>query len=117
LAAGIPGLPAALVHLVEQHGQRTLAQNLAPAVRLARDGFETGPRYGIMAGFRAKAFQASPEASGIFLVSGEAPEVGTRIVQADLAATLESIGRDGGESFYRGELAAKLVAGVRAEGG
>ena len=117
LAAGIPGLPAALVHLAEQHGQRTLAQNLAPAVRLARDGFETGPRYGIMAGFRAKAFQASPEASGIFLVDGEAPEVGTRIVQADLAATLESIGRDGGESFYRGELATKLVAGVRAEGG
>ncbi len=117
LAAGIPGLPAALVHLSERYGRLGLAAALAPAIRLAREGFAIGPRYHAMAGFRAAAFAASPDAAGIFLRDGAAPPVGTVIVQPDLAATLAAIANDGAQSFYRGELAAKLVAGVRASGG
>ncbi|MGR8921358.1 MAG: gamma-glutamyltransferase [Gammaproteobacteria bacterium] len=117
LAAGIPGLPAALAHLARTYGSLPLATSMAPAARLARDGFEVGPRYSMMAGFRAKAFDVSPAAKAIFLVDGAAPAPGTRIVQPDLAATLESIAGDGGESFYRGELARRLVEGVLANGG
>ncbi len=117
LAAGIPGLPAALAHLAEHYGKRTLADNLAPAVALARDGFAVGPRYQMMAGFRAGALSALPEAAAIFLHDGAAPAPGARIVQGDLADTLVAIGADGAESFYRGALAARLVAGVRAVGG
>ncbi|MGE0485090.1 MAG: gamma-glutamyltransferase [Gammaproteobacteria bacterium] len=117
LAAAIPGLPAALVHLAHQYGRLELAQSLAPAIRLAREGFETGPRYAMMAGYRAAALRATGTAAAVFLVDGEAPPPGTRIVQPELAATLESIAADGAESFYRGELAQRLVAGVKAAGG
>ncbi|MCB1747196.1 MAG: gamma-glutamyltransferase [Gammaproteobacteria bacterium] len=117
LAAGIPGLPAALVHLAHQYGKLDLARSLAPAIRLAREGFETGPRYAMMAGYRAAALRASGTADAVFLVDGEAPAPGTRIVQPDLAATLASIAADDAESFYRGEIAQRLVAGANAAGG
>lgn len=118
LAAGIPGLPAALVVLAERFGALPLARSLAPAVTLAREGFETGERYALMAGFRAGAFAAYPHAAGIFLTAdGSAPPAGTRIVQPDLGDTIASLGEDGGESFYRGDIARKLVDGVRAAGG
>jgi gamma-glutamyltranspeptidase/glutathione hydrolase len=117
LAAGIPGLPAGLAHLATHYGKLSLALSLAPAIALARDGFATGERYHRMAGFRTSAFATSPDAARIFLNQGAAPEVGFRIIQKDLAATLESIAGDGAQSFYRGALAASLVNGVRAMGG
>jgi len=117
LAAAIPGLPAALAHLARDYGRLPLTTSLAPAIALARDGFLTGERYQMMAGYRVAAFAASPPAAAIFLVDGAAPPPGTRIVQSDLARTLESIAADGAESFYRGAIAQRLVDGVRAAGG
>ena len=117
LAAAIPGLPAGLVHLAERYAKRPLAADLAPAIALARDGFAVTERYQMMAGFRASAFAAEPEGQKIFLVDGKAPPAGTVIRQPDLAATLERLGADGVDGFYRGPLAEKLVAGVRASGG
>ncbi len=117
LAAAIPGLPAALVHIARTHGTLPLARTLAPAIRLARDGFLTGERYRLMAGYRTEALARDPIALQIFLRDGAAPPPGTRIVQPHLARTLESLAADGGESFYRGDIARLLVAGVRAAGG
>ncbi|MEQ8660869.1 MAG: gamma-glutamyltransferase [Gammaproteobacteria bacterium] len=117
LAAAIPGLPAALAHIARSHGTLPLTVSLAPAIRLARDGFRTGERYRMMAGYRAETLAQDPMASQIFLRDGAAPPAGTLIVQPHLARTLASIAADGAESFYRGELAALLVAGVRAAGG
>ncbi len=117
LAAGIPGTPAALAHLAEQYGTLPLSTTLGPAIALARDGFAIGERYHLLAGFRAKAFAASPEAARIFLVDGRAPPVGARIVQCELALTLGYLARDGAAGFYSGQTARRLVAGVRAAGG
>ena len=117
LGAGIPGLPAALVHLSENYGSLPLEQTLAPAIVLARNGFEIGNRYHRMAGFRTKAFAASPEAASIFLDEGKPPAVGFRLKQPDLAATLERITAAGNAAFYQGDLAARLVDGVKAAGG
>ena len=117
LAAGIPGLPAALVHLAENYGRFRLEQSLAPAIALARDGFEVGQRYSRMAGFREKAFAASAEAASIFLDAGKVPAPGYRVVQPDLATTLQRIATFGNAAFYQGEIAERLVAGVKAAGG
>lgn len=117
LAAGIPGLPAALAHLAERYGRLPLARSLAPAIALAEDGFTVGPRYRMMAGFRAKAFAISPEGARIFLADGQPPALDSRIRQPDLAATLAVIGAEGAAGFYTGVLAHKLVDGVRAAGG
>ena len=117
LSAGIPGLPAAMVHLAEKYGELTLAQSLAPAIQYAREGFSVDAHYQRMATFRRDAFLQNDAASSIFLKGGEVPELGTLIVQSDLADTLELIATSGHAGFYEGELALKMVRDVRKHGG
>lgn len=117
LASGIPGLPAALVHLSENYGKLPLSVSIAPAIALAKEGVEVGRRYSRMAGFRESAFAASPAATEIFLHRGKAPEPGHLVRQPDLAATLERIATLALAGFYFGETAEKLVMGVKSAGG
>jgi len=117
LAAGIPGTPAALVHIARRYGKLPLHRSLAPAIRLAREGFKVDEIYRRMAGFRLAALQNDRAAADIFLLNDEVPAIGHRIVQTDLADTLIAIARFGDAGFYRGTLARQLVAGVRAAGG
>ena len=76
LAAGIPGVPAALDHLARRYGRLPLARSLAPAIRHAAMGFETDAQYQRMAGWRRAALAANPDAAAIFLDEGDAPEPG-----------------------------------------
>ena len=117
LAAGIPGLPAGLVYLSENFGRLDLKKNMGAAIRLAKEGFLTGERYNAMAGYRAKDLNMFPESGRIFLDNGLAPKPGYRISQPELARTLESIALTHGHDFYQGEIAKRLVTGVRAAGG
>ncbi len=117
LAAGIPGEPAALVHIAEEYGRLTLARSLAPAILLARDGFAVNAQYRSLARLRRAALLASPAAAEQFLDNGEVPAEGHRIRQPQLAATLERIAGQGAAGFYEGPVAAALVQGVRAAGG
>ncbi len=117
LAAGIPGLPAALVHIARNYGELPLAWSLAPAIRLARDGYEIGEPYRAMARFRRDVLQRSPAAAATFLVDGDVPPEGYRLRQPELAATLERLARRGRSGFYDGPVARKLVTGARAAGG
>ena len=117
LAAGIPGEPAALVHIAEHYGNLTLAQLLAPAIRLAREGFPVDDNYRRMARFRQAALNDDAEADSLFLLDGEVPPVGHVIRQPDLADTLEAIASHGHAGFYAGDVAKRLIAGVQAAGG
>lgn len=117
LAAGIPGVPAALAHISRHYGRLPLPVSLAPAIRLAREGFAVDAIYRRMAQFRLACLQEDSVAAGIFLQDDEVPASGHRLMQQDLADTLTAIARSGSEGFYRGALAHKLVEGVRAAGG
>lgn len=117
LAAGIPGLPAALDHISQHYGQLTLAQSLAPAINYARDGFTISEHYQKLAQFRVGALQASPAAASIFLDDNQVPESGFLLVQNDLANTLEQLANHGRAGFYQGPIADKLIKGVQASGG
>ena len=117
LAAGIPGVPAALERLAHDYGRLPLARSLAPAIRLAREGFAVDARYRFLAERRLAALRASHAAAGVFLQGGRVPAPGYRLVQPDLALTLERIAEEGARGFYRGALAARLVEGVRRAGG
>lgn len=117
LAAGIPGVPAALVHLSTHYGRLPLAQCLAPAIRLARDGFEIDPQYRRFAELRAPVIRRHPAAAAQLLVDGAPPPTGHRLRQPDLAETLHSLALEGHEGFYGGPMAKRLVEGVRAAGG
>lgn len=117
LAAAIPGLPAALVHLAEHYGKLPLAVSLTAAIHHARLGFAVGERYIKALETRREAIDASPAARAIFHAAHRLPTRGEPLVQVDLAHTLEQLGQYGMQGFYGGEIAQKLVAGVQAAGG
>lgn len=117
LAAGIPGVPAALDHLNKKYGRLSLPQTLAPAIRYARLGFKVSSHYQKLAGFRLNILNASPSASAIFLQNGQIPELDSLIIQPDLANTLEQLAQQGRAGFYQGNIAQKLVSSVQYAGG
>jgi gamma-glutamyltranspeptidase / glutathione hydrolase len=117
LAAGIPGEPAGLALLQSRYGKLKLAQTLAPAIRLARDGFDMYPRLSAGIEFKKGQMLKSADAASIWFKDGAALPAGTRVKQPQLAATLETIARDGFDVFYKGKLAQHLVASVQKMGG
>lgn len=117
LAAAIPGLPAALVHVAERYGRLPLARSLAPAIQLAEDGWEFSRKNHAMLGWRAKLIAADPGAAALFMLDGELAQIGSRLRNPDYAATLRRLVEHGHDGFYRGDYAAGLVSGVRALGG
>ncbi len=117
LAAGIPGQPAGLVHLAARYGRLPLGQSLAPAIRLAEQGFEVGPALTLGLRFRARAAADSPAFMAVFYPGGQALEPGALLRQPDLASTLRRFAEGGVDGYYRGETARMLVDGVRAAGG
>ena len=116
LAAAIPGEPAALAHIARRYGRLPLERSLAPAIRLAREGFEVDEHYRRMAAWRLEVMRRYPQTAAIFLDEGEVPQLGHRIVQPELARTLERLAKAGREGFYDGPVARRLVASVRATG-
>jgi gamma-glutamyltranspeptidase/glutathione hydrolase len=117
LSAAIPGIPAALVHLAKKYGSLKLSQSLAPAINHARQGFAVDEYYQRMVDFRLKVLQQNKAASDIFLQQGDAPELNFKIVQKDLAKTLERIAESGFAGFYENEFAWKMVRDIRKNGG
>ncbi|CAI8906368.1 gamma-glutamyltransferase [Methylocaldum szegediense] len=117
LSAGIPGMPAALVHLSEHYGRLPLTTSLAPAIRYAENGFPIGKRHHRLLSFRVDILRRSKAASDVFLIEGNVPDVGTLLVQKDLANTLKQLATSGKKGFYNGDFAKKLVEGVRNAGG
>ena len=117
LAAAIPGMPAGLVHLSEKYGQLPLAESLAPAIRYAQTGFAIGERYLKLLKFRSGLINKYPETAGIFLNDGKLPKLFSILRQPDLAKTLKLIAESGRDGFYSGDIAKKLVKGVKKAGG
>jgi len=118
LAAAIPGEPKAFEYLAQKYGKLPLQQSLAPAIKLAREGF---PLYGRLQGgirYKRELLARSPDAAKSFLTpSGDVPDLGFIIKQPQLALTLEAIANQGAKAFYEGRIAESLVDGVHAGGG
>ena len=117
LSAGIPGEPAAYTWLAEKYGKLPLAESLAPAIRIAREGFPVYPRFRASVERRKEVLQRWPASAALYLVDGEAPAEGAIWKNPDIATTLERIASRGNDGFYKGEFATKLVDAVRAAGG
>ena len=117
LSAGIPGSPAALDHINQKFGALTLAQNLAPAIRFAKEGFEVDEHFQKYAKFRKSVLNKFPATAAVYLQNGNEPSVGHLIKQPELANTLELIASQGAKGFYTGDFAKKLINGVNNAGG
>jgi gamma-glutamyltranspeptidase/glutathione hydrolase len=117
LAAAIPGEIAGFEHLAVNYGKLSLAENLKPAIRIAREGFPVYTKMHSMLEYKAKVLRRWPAATEVFLPDDKVPVMGQVIKVPDLAAVLEKVAREGRDGFYKGEVAQRLVDGVRAEGG
>ena len=119
LAAAIPGQPAALVYIAKQYGRLPLSKTLAPAIKLAAEGFQVDRqfRHFSLMGDRLDQLKKYPATAAVFLKNNQPYLIGERLVQSDLAKTLNLIAKKGGQGFYAGEVAERLVKGVNAAGG
>lgn len=120
LAVGVPGTVAGLALALEEHGSGrfTLAQLLDPAIHLARNGIIVDEDLADSLPSGQLRLVRWPSSRRIFLKpDGEALERGDRLVQTDLANTLEAIAKHGPAAFYEGPIADKIAEAVRAAGG
>jgi gamma-glutamyltranspeptidase / glutathione hydrolase len=120
LGVGVPGTVAGLALAQEKHGSGkfSLAQLIAPAIALARDGFMVDEDLADSLPSATRRLGKYPSSRAIFLRPDGAPlQRGDRLVQSDLAATLATIARDGPRGFYEGIVADRIVAAVTQAGG
>ena len=117
LSAAIPGEPAALVWLAKNYGKLPLSQSLAPAIRIARDGFKPDSRFIEELAHVSPRMQPYPASVALYLDNGKPPQNGWTFRSPDLAKVLQKIADDGNDGFYRGDIARTLVDGVKAAGG
>lgn len=112
----IPGCVAGWDALQARFGHIKLARLLAPAIRLAEEGF---PVSEIVAGYWKASealLRADPVAARTFLPAGRAPEVGEIFRNPDLAWSLRQVARGGRRAFYAGAVARRLLACARVHG-
>ncbi len=120
LAVGVPGTVAGLTLALEKFGSGrfTLAELIAPAVKLAREGIPVEGDLLDSLLLAAPRLQRWPSTAAIFAKADGTPwEEGDRLLQPQLADTLETIGREGPRAFYHGPIADKIVSAVRAADG
>ena len=116
LASGIPGLPAALHHVTNNHGSMPLYKLLEPAIRLARDGFPAYERLITALNVAKKSRTLSPKFKAVFMPNDQLPEVGQLIKQPELAKTLEIIASNGHDGFYSSSFTQKMIDEARQDG-
>ena len=117
-AVTVPGALSGWAALLEEYGTLTLAQALAPAIEIARDGFPVSP---IIAGqWRAteEILRRDPGARATFLLDGDrGPAAGEWFRNPDLAESYSILSREGVSAFYGGTLGARIVETVQEQGG
>ncbi len=115
-ASGVPGAVAGMIEAHRKYGVLPIASVLSPAIRLASEGFIvdstlhaslSSEKYRI-GGFGGKS---------LFLPNGAPPAIGSRLVQPQLARTLQLIARSGSQDFYRGSIADSIAAEMQRSGG
>ena len=120
LAAGVPGTVAGLAEAHRRYGsgRLSLAELVAPAIRMARDGIVVDEDLADSLPRAAARLGRFPSSRRIFLKpDGTAPGHGELLVQQDLARSLEAIAQQGPTGFYEGATAARIVAALAQHGG
>lgn len=115
-SVAVPGFVAGMLEAHARWGSRPRAELIAPAIRLAEEGFEV--RASQVKFFRAQdvKLKANPELGRIYSPGGHVPEAGSRLVNADLGRTLRAVAERGTDGFYQGPVAEAMVAALHEAG-
>jgi gamma-glutamyltranspeptidase / glutathione hydrolase len=115
-ASGVPGAVAGMVEAHRKFGVLPLAQVLAPAIRLAADGFVVDSAF-FNSLSDAKHRIGGFAGKSLFLPNGSPPPIGSRFVQPQLARTIRLIAQGGSGAFYQGSIADSIAAEMKRAGG
>jgi gamma-glutamyltranspeptidase/glutathione hydrolase len=116
-SAGCYGLPAGLCAASSRFGRVPLAQLVAPAARLARDGVELNAQQAYVIEILADIVTSTPECAALFAPDGNVVRAGDKVLQPELGDALELLGEQGSAPFYSGEVARAIVAWLSERGG
>ncbi|MEM7284161.1 MAG: gamma-glutamyltransferase [Pseudomonadota bacterium] len=134
LAAVTPGTPGGLITMLAEYGTLSLAEVLAPAIKMASEGYPLEWQAVWSIRRHEETLRSWPTTEKVFFPDGEVPKVGDIFVQKNLAVTLQKLVdaeekalREGAsrkeaiyaanERFYRGDIAKEIVRGTQALGG
>ncbi|HET9781250.1 MAG TPA: gamma-glutamyltransferase [Candidatus Dormibacteraeota bacterium] len=124
-SVAVPGTVAGLSEALTRFGSISWEEAIEPSIGIARDGFAVS---GFMHGYwttdygpdvvpNKQRIQATPAARALYTHDGELYAIGERMVQAELAQTLERLAAGGADEYYRGSIASEIAADFAANGG
>lgn len=118
LASGVPGTVAGLLHALEKYGTWNREQVIEPAYKMAKDGIVVDNPFLDSLNARKERLMKDPEvAKAYFKADGSSYLPGEKVKFPDLAWSLSQIKQKGKAAFYQGEIAERLVAYMKQEGG
>jgi gamma-glutamyltranspeptidase / glutathione hydrolase len=117
LSITVPGATRAWADALRRHGTIEWAAALAPAIRLAANGFPVSEKLARDIAANRRKLEGDSALAAVFLPGGQAPAAGSLLIQQDLARTLQSLAAEGPDALYTGELATRLLRWVVAEHG
>jgi len=118
LAAGVPGTVLGMETARVKYGKLSREQVMAPAIKLAREGFILTRADTDILDTTIARFKQDPESAKIFLRADGTPlQPGDRLVQSDLANTLTAIAKEGPDAFYKGKIPQAVEAAAKQGGG
>ena len=117
LAVGVPGSVSGLEYAREKFGTQPRASLLKPAIQLAKQGFTLTQGDQDILQTAIEAFRKDPATAAIFLNHGQPFKVGDKLVQKDLAKTLQAISQRGADGFYKGPVAESIAQSSKLGGG
>ena len=117
-SSGVPGTVAGLSLALEKYGTMPLEKVVAPAIRLAEEGFAVSAELReSLLGAKERMKKSAESMDVFFRNNGEPPREGEILRQKNLAWSLKQISRNGSRAFYRGAVAKKITAYMKREGG
>ncbi|HEY8730499.1 MAG TPA: gamma-glutamyltransferase [Candidatus Limnocylindria bacterium] len=115
--ATVPGCVGAWGDMLADHGRLGIDRVLSPAIAYAGEGFPVSDALSLAIGEESDRLDVDPTAARTYSPRGRHPRAGEMLQQPDLATSLRAIAADGADTFYRGELAERIAAGIAALGG
>ncbi|WP_137937602.1 gamma-glutamyltransferase [Chitinivorax sp. B] len=117
LAVGVPGTVAGMEHALKRWGTMSLAEVIAPSIKLAEEGMVVSPTLAKMMEVERDNLGKWDSTREIFFKDGRPLQVGDKLVQKDLAKSLKLIAKEGSKAFYEGPIADQIVAEMQKHGG
>lgn len=117
LAVAIPGTVLGLAEALSKYGTMALSEVIQPAIALAKNGFVLKPGDVSLQASSTDDFNSQPNMTAIFFKNGKSYQTGDRLVQKNLAMTLQQIAAQGAKVFYQGTIADEIVQASKQQGG